>query len=301
MNTHFANLNILYPALCFLGAFLLFAITRRRRALAKKRTIALLTGYHLEPEVKKEELEPAKIVKGDNNVFGELGFYTETSVKLVKLARVLGSIIIVGLAILIGVQKGVAGIFFGVVGGGYLAVVLWMTFVRYRKTLVERDVLFTLPVALESMILLVESGLGILPALEGVSRTKNAKNIDTTKIFLRQVYDLSANGMPFSDALEYVSALCPHRALRHVLLHLDIAGNQGGELIPSLRGLSSYAHSEWKLAVETRVKRLENLSVFPVFMAVIGLILLTAAVPLVPVFELRDSIKANQVTVIKNS
>lgn len=45
------------------------------------------------------------------------------------------------------------------------------------------------------------------------------------------------------------------------------------------------------MQVETRVKRLENLVVFPVFLAVMGLLLLTSAVPLVPVIDFMTSMK----------
>ena len=44
------------------------------------------------------------------------------------------------------------------------------------------------------------------------------------------------------------------------------------------------------MQVETRVRKLENIVVFPVFMAVMGLLLLTSAVPLVPVFEFMSSL-----------
>ena len=46
---------------------------------------------------------------------------------------------------------------------------------------------------------------------------------------------------------------------------------------------------------ENRVRRLENLVVFPVFVSVIGLMCLTAAVPLVPVLKLKESLQRHSV------
>jgi type II secretory pathway component PulF len=100
--------------------------------------------------------------------------------------------------------------------------------------------------------------------------------------------------MPIGQALSIVSDSVPQRTLRHVLLHLDISGTEGGELVPALRNLSEYVHNEWKLSVETRVKRLENLVVFPVFASVMGLLVLTSAVPLVPILEFMDTLSAKQ-------
>jgi pilus assembly protein TadC len=174
-------------------------------------------------------------------------------------------------------------------GGAYLGLTAFAFFLRYRQREYEREVMFQMPIFLESLILLVESGLGILPALERVvpGREYGRKISPVTRLF-QLVYQLSASGMPFTQALETVAEVTPQRIVRHVLLHLDISGTEGGELVPSLRNLSDHAHMEWKLSVEQRVRRLENLVVFPVFASVLGLMVLTAAVPVVPLLNLKD-------------
>lgn len=183
----------------------------------------------------------------------------------------------------------------GAIGGLYLGFILWMFFLRHKEAEFNRKVLYQLPIALESIILLVDSGLGILPAIETlVSKAKNQQQDNQVYQLFEIVYDLCSHGMPFEQALERVAYATEIRGFRHVLLHLDVSSNEGGELIPSLRSLSKHAHTEWKLSVETRVRRLENFVVFPVFASVIGLILISAAVPIVPVFEFRDKINANK-------
>jgi pilus assembly protein TadC len=160
----------------------------------------------------------------------------------------------------------------------------------------KNEILFRLPLFLESIILLVESGLGVMPAVNEVVNleSKHPKRNPVTKV-MRVVYELSAGGVPFSQALEQVSKITDCKPLRHVLLHLDVSSSEGGALIPSLRSLSDYAHREWRLAVEARVKRLENLVVFPVFLSVIGLMILTIAVPIVPVVEFFGTIEQKKV------
>ena len=174
-------------------------------------------------------------------------------------------------------------------GGAYLGFTGFAFFLRYHQREHEREVMFQMPIFLESLILLVESGLGILPALERVvpGKQQTRKISPVTRLF-QLVYQLSASGMPFTQALETVAEVTPQRIVRHVLLHLDISGTEGGELVPSLRNLSDHAHMEWKLSVEQRVRRLENLVVFPVFASVLGLMFLTAAVPVVPLLDLKD-------------
>ncbi len=179
---------------------------------------------------------------------------------------------------------------FGAIGSylGTLAVVCYLSYLARDR---DRKLLFDLPLCLEAIILLVESGLGILPALQQIV-TRSADSQSPAKRALRLVYELASHGLPLSSALELVADRCNNRVLRHTLLHLDISGTEGGALVPSLRSLSDFAHTEWRLSVERRVKRLENLVVFPVFGGVIGLMCLAAAVPLASVLDLKDTLKS---------
>lgn len=150
---------------------------------------------------------------------------------------------------------------------------------------IEYEITRDLPIFLEMLILLVGTGLGILPALERAIKRHSHTALSRT---FEELYTNAVAGMPLKDAFTQAIEGTQHRGLRHVLLHLDISGCEGGELIPSLRHLSEYSHTLWKLSVEHRIKRLETLIVVPVFLCVIGLMLLTAAVPLVPLFEMQE-------------
>lgn len=202
------------------------------------------------------------------------------------------------LCVLLGAVLGAKwGIAYAVIGAGvgiYLAFMGWLFYLSARQKEVERETLFRLPILLESIILLVEAGLGVLPALQRVMREENGQDSSVVCRILGVCHSLAASGIPFGQALSIVSDSVPQRTLKHVLLHLDISGTEGGELVPALRNLSEYVHNEWKLSVETRVKRLENLVVFPVFASVMGLLVLTSAVPLVPVLEFMDTLSAKQ-------
>ena len=194
-----------------------------------------------------------------------------------------------------------------VTGAVYLSVMICLFYLRYLAAEFRRKVLFQLPLTLETLILLVEAGLGILPALEQVVRAElNRVNGDISRLgpvakILRIVYAMAAHGMPFGQALELVADSVDIKALRHVLLHLDVSSAEGGALSPSLRSLSDHTHTEWKLSVESRVKRLETSVVFPVFLSVMGLMMLTAAVPLVPVLDFFSSLEHTKGITASNS
>jgi len=188
------------------------------------------------------------------------------------------------------------GAIIGAVSAGYGLILFSWGYKKFKTTKAERAVLSELPVLLESLILLVESGLGILPAIDRLikSNSRETKN-KNVRYYLAQVLELSMRGVPFAQALQSVADNCPYPALRHFFLHLDIGANVGGKLGNSLRSLAQHSHQEWRLSVEARVRRLENFVVFPVFGSVIGLILATAAVPLIPLLDLKDKLDASQV------
>ena len=147
----------------------------------------------------------------------------------------------------------------------------------------------SLPLTLESLILLVQSGLSVLPAIAACAAQMSSRDAPALRFFTI-LYDRTITGQAITDAVEEIAAALPYPAVRHVLLHLDIAGAEGCSIADALRSLSDYAHAEWRAGVEERVRRLENVAVFPVFAAVIGLFCLVVAVPLVRVQSIRSGL-----------
>jgi len=272
----------------------------------RKRAIGRLEVLNEIDEAREAELQPEavdwetkeSILSQFQDRLGQAGFISKRDRAWARFTTY--AIFVSGLlgAAFIGLSYGGGkGFFIGLFVGLYVSALAWLFFIRNRKANYEREIVFQVPLVLESLILLVEAGLGILPAIERVVAVdKKKKRSNPVVRILALVYQLSAKGMPLSQALETVAEVSNIKVLRHVLLHLDISGTEGGELVPALRSLSHHAHTEWKLSVQQRVKKLENYVVFPVFVAVIGLMLLTAAVPLVSVLEMQDSLTSPNLT-----
>ena len=245
--------------------------------------------------------ESEGILKHLGDRFGKAGFITKaerrTAVFVCYTVVALGF----ALGLLLGINKGtIPATIIASLIGAYLAVLIVFVGLKYYAEKFKRQMLFQIPIILESMILLIESGLGIIPALEKVtagsktnSQFDEQYHLDNKVIRLfRLVYQLTAGGITFSQALEKVANATDIKVLRHVLIYLDVSASEGGELVPALQSLSEHTHSEWKMTVEARVKRLESLVVFPVFFAVIGLTLLIAAVPILPVLNINEKLSS---------
>lgn len=275
----------------FLAAHVALKSLRTRLSPAE-RLETLIEHSSTEPNhsqsINWKETEHAITALGDR--LGKAGFITSKQRQDAKTisALVVGIFTLLGLTI--GSRNGLSlGTFIGCFSGAYLGFLVWLFYLRFQAADLEREIMFRLPLLLESLILLVDAGLGVLPALERITfQSAQSKEKNPVAMYLGRVYQLAASGMPLAEALQVVADATGHRTLRHVLLHLDLSGTEGGELIPALKSLSDYVHTEWKLSVEQRVKRLENGVVFPVFVSVIGLLMLVSAVPLVPLLEFRD-------------
>ncbi len=268
---------LLYIAIILLA---LRVFTKAQQWREHDRLLSLCTEAEVKEEINWEIEKNSLDIFTDR--FGSAGYYDEKSRNIFKAVAAISFIL---LAIVLAWKL---NLFIAVLASLYLNTMFFLFFLKFKRKDIERETLFRLPIFLESVILLVEAGLGVLPAVQKVVNNSKNKKEPVSRI-MNTVYELSSSGMPFGQALELVANKIESKPLRHVLMHLDVSSSEGGALIPSLRSLADYASKEWKLSVETRVKRLENSVVFPVFFAVIGLMLLVAAAPIDPVIEFFGS------------
>ncbi len=185
----------------------------------------------------------------------------------------------------------------------YFLMLAYSLYLRCLKNNSEREIYYDTPLFLEELVLLIESGLALFPALQEICEKSKLSSAKTTIVrrYMASVYALTLAGLPMSDAFAKVAKETPFSPIKSLLLHLDVSSSVGGELIFALQSLAEQVHKEWKLAVETRVRKLENLVVFPVFAAVMGMMLMTAAVPLVPIMEFMNGIGKNSANVLKTN
>ncbi len=176
----------------------------------------------------------------------------------------------------------------------YITLAIYLVHRKYEARKKEQEVLRYTPLVIESLCMLVESGQSILPAMDRIVKDFKPGN-EVTKAF-EKVYSLSSSGHTFSESINIVSVKCEHTVLKHTLLHLLSSQESGGELLPALKALADHSQQDWKVKNEIKIKQLENKVVFPVFVSVIGLMLMVAAVPLIPLFELESNFKPGSIT-----
>jgi Flp pilus assembly protein TadB len=272
-------------------------ILNLKRVRSDKRKLEVLGEYYREVG-DDGDIDFSSIIGADKNLNSRLvdaGYIDSDEQSQVNKTRNILILLFTALsgALAFLVFKSIIALVVGFVIGLYIASIGWLLWLKAKARDVLRSAYFDLPLILEELILLIESGLGLFPAMEKVcqlDRNENVNKVGLCRKVFRKSFQLAVHGMPISQAFSVVSKSINCIPLKQVLIHLDVSASIGGELLTSLRALSDQVHKEWKMQVETRVRKLENIVVFPVFMAVMGLLLLTSAVPLVPVFEFMSSL-----------
>lgn len=268
-----------------------FAIAGRYKTQRNRRqlkSVAMLEKAALPLEAVSTQLR----IRNDR--LSRAGFYTEErrQIALTWVGGVATLVLCAILAIALSFSLSFPAFAVSFFATGYLGLTAWLLFLRAKAAAFERRILFYLPLTLEQLLLLVQSGLGVLPAIAQLSSQAETNPV---VYYLQAAYAEAERGLQLRDAVSVVAAQCPYPSLRHFLLHLEAAVAEGAELTSALRNLSDAAHTEWQVALEGVVRTLESAVVFPVFLSVLGLLFLVAAVPLVPIVEFSKTMNERQV------
>lgn len=145
---------------------------------------------------------------------------------------------------------------------------------RAKKVFNER-IEFYLPLAMERIVMSVEAGLDLVPALKGLVELEEqvGDKKDPTTFLFRKVIDLSESGVRFDQSLEEVSAQVEGTSLRHAFVHLGLAYKEGGEIITPLRELSDSAQLQFQENVEERIAKLPVKATMPLLVMFLGLMI----------------------------
>ena len=168
---------------------------------------------------------------------------------------------------------------------------------RAREVRVTRQLEFHLPLLMERIVMAVESGLDIIPAvgvileLEQQERTlRSSPSLNPVTVLLEKVYDLSQAGVPFEKALSETALRSNCGAVRHAFVHLGLAHREGGEVMGPLRELSDATQLYYQETIELEIAALPAKATLPLVLTFAGLIILFISTPLVQISSItRES------------
>lgn len=151
---------------------------------------------------------------------------------------------------------------------------------RVRESEIERF----LPVVMERVVVAVQCGLDIGPAM----REAAAGSEDPVSVLLRRAHASMEGGLSIEESLREASAGSPSFALRHAFLYLGLAHRLGGELGACLRELSDATQLFYQEKQEEAVAKLPVKATPWLLLSFCGLILFLLTAPLVQISEMAS-------------
>ena len=166
---------------------------------------------------------------------------------------------------------------------------------RKLQTNFTSDITFYLPIVMERIVMAVQAGLDIIPALKAVSELDKRTRDETSKSFevedpvtklMALVVKLSDSGIGFEQALNDVALMVDSSPLKHAFIHLGLAQREGGELIMPLKELSDSTQLYFQESVEEEVAKLPVKATMPLLCTFAGLIVCFITSPLIQILEI---------------
>lgn len=157
-----------------------------------------------------------------------------------------------------------------------------------------RELEFHLPLVMERIVMGVEAGLDVIPAIQAISELEDEQSSefqsssDPVTELLKRVTRLTDGGIRFENSLRDIAKEVPCNALRHAFIHLGLAYKEGGELIYPLRELSDSVQIYFQESVENEIAKLPVKATLPLLLTFCGLIIIFLTAPLLQVMDLAS-------------
>lgn len=295
-----------FVVLLFLGGV---GVRMFLRASARQAEDVLFDLTAFEEEAAEQRAMRVKAHEGAramlSDTLGSIGLFTSaarkrfTRVQLIMPFIGAASAVLVGL---LGAHTAVSGVLMLSILGlaiGYLA-----SRARYRRAKRNyiRSIEFYLPIVMERIVMAVQAGLDVIPALHNLSRLdletlaasgprslgKNERfaALDPVTRLLRIVVQFTEAGLSFEQSMREIADLVECSALRHAFVHLAVAQREGGELVTPLRELSDATQLYYQESIEEELAAMPVKATVPLLCTFAGLIMIFITAPLVQVITM---------------
>lgn len=162
---------------------------------------------------------------------------------------------------------------------------------RRAVQLRRKEMEFFLPIVMERLVMAVQSGLDIIPALKAIisldsSSEDSETRLDPVTSLLSCVVQLTEAGLGFERSLREVAEKVDCLSVRHACIHLAIAQKEGGELILPLRELSDATQLSYQESIEEEIAAMPIRATVPLLCTFAGLIIFFITSPLIQILNM---------------
>ncbi len=146
---------------------------------------------------------------------------------------------------------------------------------------------FYLPLTIERLVMSVQSGLDIGPAIERLVASRGNSRIDNPcEELFSQVLALNQSGLTLEESLNEVSNASPLPTIRHTFSHLASAQRDGGEILRPLIELADAAQQAYQEEMDEEIAKLPIKATLPLILTFAGLLICMMTPPILQVLSL---------------
>lgn len=147
----------------------------------------------------------------------------------------------------------------------------------------KRRIVFHLPLTIERLVMSVQAGLDIGPAIERVVVNSSfSKSENPCDRILSKVLELNQSGLTLEESLQEVAELSNLPVIRHTFSHLASAQRDGGEILRPLIELADATQQ----AYQEEIAKLPIKATLPLILTFSGLLICMMTPPILQVLGL---------------
>lgn len=151
----------------------------------------------------------------------------------------------------------------------------------------KKRLTFYLPLTIERLVMSVQSGLDIGPAIERlVTSDISLRGGNPCEELFAQVLALNQSGLTLEESLNEVSNTSPLSAIRHTFSHLASAQRDGGEILRPLIELADAAQQAYQEEMDEEIAKLPIKATLPLILTFSGLLICMMTPPILQVLTL---------------
>lgn len=174
------------------------------------------------------------------------------------------------------------GLGFGLVARRYI--------LKTKKEQYLRSLVFYLPMVMERIVMAVQAGLDIIPAINTIITVSEEDEVkkpqDPVGLLLQIALRLTETGFSFEKSLKELALVVDSSAIRHAFLHLAVAQKEGGVLIMPLRELSDSTQLYYQESVEGEIAEMPVKATMPLLCTFAGLLICFLTPPFLQVLSI---------------
>lgn len=151
----------------------------------------------------------------------------------------------------------------------------------------KRKVVFYLPLTIERLVMSVQSGLDIGPAIEKiVSNPGFSNSVNPCDALFSRVLELNKSGLTLEEALQEVAEASHLAVIKHTFSHLAAAQRDGGEILRPLIELADATQLAYQEEMDEEIAKLPIKATLPLILTFSGLLICMMTPPILQVLGL---------------